>query len=60
MFCVSKERLKTPKSILFPGVIKAICNKLEVNKLINVYGHGICTDLVQEIDTETALEAINQ
>ena len=60
IYSVSKGRIKTPKSILFPAVIKAICNKVEVNKLINVYGHGISTDLIKEIDTETALDVINQ
>ena len=53
VYCVSKGRIKTSKSILLPAVIKAICNKREVNKLFNVYGHGKSTDLIHEIDTET-------
>ena len=29
------------KSVLFPSVAKALCNNIEVVKLINKYGHGV-------------------
>ena len=54
-----KSYFKTIKSILLPCVIKALCNNLEANRLINVMGHGISTDLIREIDTENALHTIN-
>ena len=60
VYCVSKRRIKTPKSILFPSVVKGLCNNLEVNKLINLCGHGISSYLIREIETETALQAITQ
>ena len=33
--------VKTPKSVFFPSVVKALCNNIEVVKLINKYGHGV-------------------
>ena len=43
---------KTPKSVLFPTVVKSLCNNTEVIKIINQYGHGISYDKVEEIETE--------
>ena len=44
VFCVTNGAIKTPKSVLFPSVVKGICNNTEVLKLINKYGHGITVD----------------
>ena len=52
--------MKTPKSVLFPAVMKALCNNTEVVKLINRCGHGIGYNLVEEIETEFALKVINE
>jgi len=52
--------VKTPKSVLFPSVVKALCNDIEVVKLVNKYGHGVSYDLVEEIETEYALDVINK
>ena len=46
--------------MLFPVVVKALCNNTEILKLINKFGHGISYDLVEEIETEYALEVINE
>ena len=46
--------------MLFPAVVKALCNNTEILKLINKFGHGISYDLVEEIETEYALEVINK
>ena len=46
--------------MLFPSVVKALCNNIEVVKLINKYGHGVSYDLVEEIETEYALDVINK
>ena len=52
--------MKTPKSVLFPTVIKSLCNNTEVIKIINQYGHGISYDKVGEIETEYALKVIDE
>ena len=60
VFSVTNGAVKTPKSVLFPSVVKAICNNTKIVKLINKYGHGISYDLVEEIETEFALKVINE
>ena len=52
--------IKTPKSVLFPSVVNTVCNNIEVLKLINKYSHGVSYNLVEEIDTEYALDVINK
>ena len=54
VFSVTNGVVKTPKSVLFPSVVKALCNNTEIVKLINKYGHGDSYDLVEEIETEYA------
>ena len=60
VFSVTNGVVKTPKSVLFPSVVKALCNNTEIVKLINKYGHGVSYDLVEEIETEYALKVINE
>ena len=60
MFSVMNRVVKTPKSVLFPSVVKALCNNTEILKLINKYGHCVSYELVEEIETEYALEVINE
>ena len=43
----------------FPCVVKALCNNMEAPNLINTFGHGINYNLIREIDTEYALNALN-
>ena len=51
---------KLQKPVLFPSVVEAFYNNIEVVKLINKYSHGISYDLVEEIETEYALDVINK
>ena len=60
VYCVSGGKTKTPKSVLFPTVVKSLCNNVEEVKLINNYGHGISYNLIEEIETEHALMVINE
>ena len=60
MYSVSNGATKTPKSVLFPAVVKVLCNNTEVVKLINRCGHGIGYNLVEEIETEFALKVIKE
>ena len=57
---VSNGRLLTPKSVLFPAVVKSLCNNTEVLRMLNKLGHGISYDLGQEIEREHALDVINE
>ena len=52
--------MKTLKSVLFPSVVKALCNNTEILKLISKYSHGVSYELVEEIETEYTLEVINK
>ena len=60
VYCVSGGKMETPKSGLFPGVVKSLCNNVELIKLINNYGHGVSYNLIEEIETEHALIVINE
>ena len=60
VYFVSNGAIKTPKSILFPAVVKALCNNTEVVKLIITCGHEIGYNLIEEIKTEFALKVINE
>lgn len=60
IYAASNGSKRPPKSVLFPAVVKAICNNTEVIKLINQCGHGISYNLIEEIETEYALKAINE
>ena len=60
VYAASNGAIKTPKSILFPTVVKALCNNTEVIRIINQYGHGISYSMIEEIETEHALKVINE
>lgn len=45
------------RSILFPFLVKSLCNNKDIVKLVNKYGHSVSYDLLQEI--EFALKVIN-
>ena len=49
---VTNGAVKIPKKRVVPSVVKALCNNIEVVKLINKYDHGVSYDLVEEIETE--------
>ena len=60
VYSVSNGAMKTPKSVLFPAVVKALCNNTEAAKLINRCSHGIGYNLVEEIEMAFALKVINE
>ena len=60
VYAASNGTIKAPKSILFPTVVKALCNNTEVIRIINQYGHGISYSMIEEIETEHALKVINE
>ena len=54
VYAVSNGTIQTPESVLFPTVVKSLCNNTEVLKIVSQYGHGISYDNVEEIETEYA------
>ena len=60
VYSVSNGAIKTPKSVLFPVVVKVLCNNTELVKLIKKCGHEIGYNLIGEIETEFALKVINE
>ena len=52
--------MKASKSVLFPSVVKPLCNNTEIVKLTNEYAQGASYDLVEEIEMEYALDVINE
>jgi hypothetical protein len=60
VYIVSNGNIKTTESVLFPVVVKSLCNNTEVIRLINRHGHGISYDLIEEIETEHALKVLNE
>ena len=59
VYAVSNGTTKKPKSVLFPSVIKSLCN-MEIVKLVNKYGHGISYNLLEDVETEYALKIIDK
>ena len=60
VFSDTNGAVKTPKSVLFPSVVKGLSNNTETVKIINKYRHAISYDLLEEIETEFALKVINE
>ena len=59
-FSVTNGAINTPKSVLFPSVVQVLCNNTEILKLLNKYGCEVSYDLVEEIETDFALNVINE
>lgn len=47
-------RVKTPKSILLPSIVKALTNNTEIITSLNKLGHGLAYTQLMEIQTENA------
>ena len=60
VYSVSNGAIKTPKSVLFPAVVKALCHNTEVVKLINKCGNEVGYNLIEEIETKFALKVISE
>ena len=60
MYAVSHGKLKTPKSILFPYIIKTLTNSTEVINIANRFGHGVSYCILEELETENAFNKIKR
>ena len=54
VYAVTRGRVKTPKSILLPRVIKTLTNCTELINLTNKLGHGTSYTSLAEMNTENA------
>ena len=54
VYAVTRGRVKTPKGILLPSVIKTLTNCTELTNLTNKLGHGISYTLLAEMNAENA------
>jgi hypothetical protein len=60
VYAVSRGRIKTPKSIMYPYTIKSLTNCTELIDISSRLGHGISRSLVEELTTENAYRVMDQ
>ena len=58
IYGVSNGRTKTPKSILLPSCIKSLTNCTELINIVCRYGHCISFTILEELETEYAINLI--
>ena len=54
IYSVTNCKVKTPKSILLPTMIKALANNTQLINILNVLGHGGSYSLLMELQTDNA------
>ena len=54
IYNLTSGRVKTPKSVLLPSVIKTLTNNTEIINILNRLGHGISYSILSEMNTENA------
>ena len=54
IYSVTNGRVKTPKSILLPTMVKTLTNNTELIKILNKLGHGVSYSVLMELQTENA------
>ena len=59
VYAVTNGKIKTPKSILYPSVIKSLTNCTELITLNNKLGHGVSDSILEELFTENAFRLID-
>jgi hypothetical protein len=60
VYAVSRGRIKTPRSIMYPYTIKSLTNCTELIDISSRLGHGINRSLVEELTTENAYRVMDQ
>ena len=53
-------KVKTPKSVLLPSVIKTLTNNTEIINIINRLGHGVLYSILSEIYTKNTFRIQEQ
>ena len=60
VYAVTNGRIKTPKNILHPTLIKSLTNNTEIINVINKLGHGVSYTFLMEAHTENAYNTMEQ
>ena len=60
VYNASKARIRTPKSILFPSIIKTLTNNTERINFVNKLGLGVSYSLLMEAHTENAYHIVEK
>ena len=53
-------KVKTPKSVLLPSVIKTLTNNTEIINIINHLGHGVLYSILSEMNTKNTFRIQEQ
>ena len=60
LYVISNGTLPTPKSILFPCMIKTLTNCKELIKITNQLGHDVSYSIIEEMETENAYKVLSE
>ena len=60
LHAISNGTLCTPKSILFPYMIKTLTNCKELINITNRLGHGVSYSIFEEMETENAYKGLSE
>ena len=60
IYIVSEGRIRTPKSILLPTMVKTLTNCTELINILNRLGHGVSYSLLMESQTENAFKILEE
>ena len=60
IYTTTEGRIKTPKSILLPTMVKTLTNSTELINILNRLGHGVSYSLLMEAQTENAFQILEQ
>ena len=54
VYSVTEGKVKTPKSVLLPTVVKQLTDNTEIINTLNKLGHGVSYSILSEMHTENA------
>ena len=60
IYTVTGGRVKTPKRLLLPSVVKALTNNTEIITILNRLGHGVSYSILSEMLTENTYKVAEQ
>lgn len=52
--CTTGGRIKNPKHVALPMTVKHLTRSVQLVEMLNKFGHGLCNDLIQEVETAFA------
>ena len=55
VYSVTEGKVKTPKSVLLPTVVKQLTDNTEIINTLNKLGHGVSYSILSDMHTENAL-----